>query len=121
MKHRTATQHGLGITEEKGEQSANWESVFMYSPSLEQGKREGQLPLVQVPIVHSAWQLSWVLDVAKSTECKKSASANTEGYYIAQEKTWNLHLYEERGEKKPFILQFSARFLKGTICLQLSC
>lgn len=72
----------------------------MYSPSLELGKREGQLPLVQVPIVHSAWQLSWVLELAKSTERKKSASANTESYYLAQEKNWHCHLYEEG--KKPF-------------------
>lgn len=49
-------------------------SVFMYSPSLELGKREGQLPLVQVPIVHSAWQLSWVLELAKSTEQTQKAT-----------------------------------------------
>lgn len=40
----------------------------MCSPTLDLGKREGQLPLLQVPTAGSAWQLRWVLGQAKSAE-----------------------------------------------------
>lgn len=58
----------------------------MYSPTLELGKREGQLPLLQAPIAHSAWQLSWVLELAKTTEHKRSTSANAKSLHISGEK-----------------------------------
>lgn len=77
----------------------------MSGASLERGKREGQLPLVQVPIVHSARPLSWAAELAKSNEWKSISKL----LYISGEKLLSSFLRKtkrKKRKKKTSILQY---------------
>lgn len=101
----------------------------MYSPTLELGKRGGQLPLLQVPSVHWAQQPHWVLQLAKGTEHKKSIS-KCKKWLHSSEKGWCHHLCktnQPRSNNQTSIIQYNlwkqilCEVSQGRICLQLSC
>lgn len=88
----------------------------MCSPSLELGKREGQLPFLQVPTAHWAQQPWWVLELTKSTEHNKWIS-KCKKWLHSSEKGWCHHLYkpnQPRTNNQTSIIQY--KLWKQILC-----